>query len=141
MKYYVSLIILSLLFVCSRAQALDNDNEPWEWEDLSPSPKADTSAFVPNGVVVSEKLIGLYRNRIAVNSISRCPFKISCSHFAQLAIERYGFFKGVCLFIDRNFYRENIGIMYYYPFVEDVNGLLKLDDAYYLFPTVNGGRP
>jgi hypothetical protein len=141
MKYYLIVLLLGLFFARPHAQALGNDNKPWEWEDVSLASKGDTAAYLPNSVVASEKLISLYRHRIAVNSISRCPFKISCSQYTSIAIKRYGFLKGVCLFIDRNFYRENVGIMYYYPFVEDTNGLLKLDDSHFLFLNAAGDMP
>jgi hypothetical protein len=132
MKYLI-IFTLFLLYSNSFCQSLDSTINPWEWEDLTDLKNNETLFYVSNGNVLANKLISFYRQKIAVNSISRCPFQISCSQYALLAVKRYGVIKGVALFVDRNFYRENIAIFYYYPLVEDNNCLLKLDDAYFLF--------
>jgi putative component of membrane protein insertase Oxa1/YidC/SpoIIIJ protein YidD len=117
------------------ANVPDPEITPWEYEDLeatvdhvlSPSPSfSPLKSFELN-------LIRFYQKKISVKSISRCPFHISCSHFAYHAIEKYGPYLGVCLFIDRTFYRENPGAYFYYPLKENKEGNLKLDDSFYLF--------
>lgn len=77
------------------------------------------------------KMIKIYQKDISTKSIQRCPFKTSCSHFAYEAIERKGFI-GLCLFIDRYFYRENNNSFRKYKLIKEKNGFLKLDDDFYL---------
>jgi len=75
--------------------------------------------------------ISFYRNSISEKSISRCPFEISCSRFAEIAIKKYGLL-GYAIFIDRFFYRENISAFSLYTKKQLPNGLIKLDDKIFL---------
>ena len=77
-------------------------------------------------------LIRWYQRDISTRSISRCPFSISCSNYAARAVERHGLLVGVCLFIDRNLYRENAGMVARYSLVEGADGALRLDDGFFL---------
>ena len=109
---------------------------PWEPEDL---PIGDSTGFQPPPPALLKSLarpaIHFYRRRIASQSTDRCPFHISCSHFAEKAVERFGFVRGVALFIDRHFFREHAGALHLYPLRETwINNRikLKLDDSFYL---------
>ncbi|MFN6991869.1 MAG: membrane protein insertion efficiency factor YidD, partial [Fervidobacterium sp.] len=77
--------------------------------------------------------ISYYQRSISEKSVSRCPFEISCSQFATIAIEKYGLL-GFIIFIDRYFYRENVSAFSLYNKKETKNGIIKLDDKIYLFP-------
>ena len=116
-----------------------SDLEPWEPEDLIPAsypiPEIVHPARLPK--VLCLKLIHWYQADISPRSIERCPFSPSCSNFAEQAIEQHGFLLGLCLFIDRNIYRENPQISQLYELIQLPNGQLKLDDFYFLNP---GGR-
>jgi putative component of membrane protein insertase Oxa1/YidC/SpoIIIJ protein YidD len=110
--------------------------EPDAWE-----PDAIGKEFPPKSVEKSElamdawlakALIRFYQTDIGPNSISRCPFFISCSNFAMQAIEKYGFFPGILLFIDRIYYRENPAAYLFYPKKRNSRLFLKLDDTYFL---------
>lgn len=57
--------------------------------------------------IIAESLVHAYQKRVAVNSVDRCPFRVSCSNFLVNSINEEGLIKGVALFIDRYFYREN----------------------------------
>ena len=109
---------------------------PWEPEDL---PVGDPTRFRSPPPTLLKSLarpaIQFYRRRIASQSIDRCPFHISCSHFAEKAVERFGFVRGVALFIDRHFFREHAGALKAYPLRETWRNnriKLKLDDSFYL---------
>lgn len=110
------------------------DLEPWEPEDLKKEPHSFPSitnpARLPNDLSLG--LIRWYQKNISAVSIERCPFFPSCSNFAAEAIKQYGFLIGLCLFIDRNLYRENPQMYGLYNFIEVSHGVLKLDDRYYL---------
>ena len=109
---------------------------PWEPEDL---PVGDSTRFRPPPSALLKSLarpaIHFYRRHISSQSTDRCPFHISCSHFAEKAVERFGFVQGVALFIDRHFFREHVGARQYYALRETLVSnriTLKLDDSFYL---------
>jgi len=77
-----------------------------------------------------QALIHLYQNHAAPNSISRCPFVISCSHFADRALEKYNLL-GIPVFIDRFFYRENNELFGRYPKVL-LKNKPRYNDSFYL---------
>ncbi len=108
--------------------------EVWEPEDLknlpTPEPRLPNPARLFADCAID--LIGFYQSSISPGSIQRCPFYPSCSNFTLQAIRRYGFLKGVCLFIDRNLYRENSDVMNHYDLIRLPSGTLKLDDRIYL---------
>jgi len=131
-----TLIIISCFTVIPCVADMGTNNEtPWEFEDINPcfSPVKTDNHSYQVGQLLSSKAIWFYRNHIASQSISRCPFYISCSRYAEIAIAKNGFVKGTSLFIDRHFFREHLGAFQYYELRtrEDTN-MLKLDDTYYL---------
>lgn len=109
---------------------------PWEPEDL---PVDDPTLVRPSPPDLLKSLarpaIHFYRRHIASQSTDRCPFHISCSHFAEKAVERFGFVRGVALFIDRHYFREHAGVIHLYLLRETWRNnriKLKLDDSFYL---------
>ncbi len=109
---------------------------PWEPENL---PVDDSTRLRPPPPALLKSLarpaIHFYRQRIASQSTDRCPFHISCSHFAEKAVERFGFVRGVALFIDRHYFREHAGALHLYLLRETWRNnriKLKLDDSFYL---------
>ncbi|MBM4170158.1 MAG: membrane protein insertion efficiency factor YidD [Ignavibacteria bacterium] len=131
-----SVVLLALFFACSLspAQTKPIDSVPWEPDDLprrgAKLPTAPNPARVFQDAALS--LIGVYQNRIGPLSIHRCPYTPSCSNFARRAIERHGLFVGLCMFIDRNMYRENPGMFRHYNLRRLPGGVLKLDDQFFL---------
>ena len=134
-KLFSFFIILSLNSI-TYSQDEYIELSSWEIEGLMPiySSFDSTEKFVVKpSILCANMLIGFYQNKISTRSISRCPFCISCSNYAYLAINKYGLLLGICFFIDRNFYRENIASFYHYELRENDYGVLKLDDSFYLF--------
>jgi len=78
---------------------------------------------------LSEAFIGLYRKYSGQNSVSRCLFHVTCSHFAERAVGRYGLLIGTVVFIDRYAYRENSDSHLFYPLVGEPDGTYRLDDS------------
>ena len=109
--------------------------DSWEPEEREP-PATKTLQHFSILPIIADPLISFYQTKISPHSISRCPFKISCSTFAQRAIERYGLF-GIAMFIDRYYYRENHEAFAHYKLVVTDQGILKLDDALFLFERQN----
>ena len=114
------------------------DSQAWEPEDLDRADAGARQAVAPTTVAqdLCLRLIGWYQRGIARHSVSRCPFAISCSNYAAQAIARHGCLRGLCLFIDRNLYRENPQIPSHYRLTELPGGILKFDDGFFL-----EGRP
>ena len=109
---------------------------PWEPEDL---PAANPARPQPPPPTLLKSLappaIRFYRRHIATQSTERCPFHISCSHFAEKAVERFGLVRGAALFIDRHYFREHVGALHLYPLRETWRNhriKLKLDDSFFL---------
>lgn len=130
---FIILLIPSLILYARESYV---ELSSWEPEDIVPiSSILDTTRdYVINpGILVANKLIEFYQRKIAPQSISRCPFYISCSNYAYQALKKYGLIVGICIFIDRYFYRENPGSYLHYELRETESGVLKLDDAFYLF--------
>jgi putative component of membrane protein insertase Oxa1/YidC/SpoIIIJ protein YidD len=131
------ILFISVFFFLTESLSADNPDPEitaWEYEDLQASGDhiLRSRGYVSPLKSFELNLIRFYQKKISVKSISRCPYYISCSHFAYQAIEKYGPYLGVCLFIDRTFYRENPGAYFYYPLKENQEGNLKLDDSFYL---------
>ncbi len=57
--------------------------------------------------IIVDQVVLLYQKNIIINSISRCPFKVSCSNYLLESVRRDGFIKGIVTFVDRYYYREN----------------------------------
>ena len=135
----IGIVSLILLLVPLSGFADEHASEievPWEPEDL---PVGDPTSLRPRPPALLKSFarpaIHFYRRRIASQSTDRCPFHISCSHFAEKAVERFGFVQGVALFIDRHYFREHAGALNLYPLRETwINNRikLKLDDSFYL---------
>jgi len=118
------------------AQQDYSESSGWETEDIVPfyfKMNSEHNYIVCPTVLIASKLIHFYQQKIASQSISRCPFYISCSNYTYNSIKKYGLIIGICYFIDRNLYRENSGSYLYYSLRENEAGILKLDDSFYLF--------
>jgi len=116
---------------------LDNPDFPLD------DPGNDTAVnkeILPREVRTTAELVAIsaiyyYRSKIAPQSIPRCPFRISCSRFAESAIKTRGIVRGMALFIDRHFFREHPGAIHHYEWSEIAteNGIVfKLDDSSFL---------
>ena len=78
------------------------------------------------------RTISYYQTTISSRSIDRCPFKTSCSRYAVEAIQLHGAVAGMALFVDRNMYRENAPAYEKYDLWEDDEGVLKINDDFFL---------
>ena len=111
------------------------EKDSWEPDDLE---KNESLNREPKGLIFPLKsfslsLIQIYQKRISTNStIHRCPYKTTCSNFAYQSISDNVFWVGMLLFIDRYYFRENPGAPYNYPLYENAEGILRLNDDYYL---------
>lgn len=118
--------------------------EPWDEGDFQVLPinSQVTSVSVHDPLLgTAQSAIRFYRKHVASQSTDRCPFYISCSHFAEQAVLQHGIVKGVGLFIDRHFFRENKMAVTNYTLRESRIGnrrKLKLDDSLYLMDSIRG---
>jgi putative component of membrane protein insertase Oxa1/YidC/SpoIIIJ protein YidD len=124
-------VVVVLLCV---AALFANAEDPWEPSDvrtvgvsLAPVSTLD----VHPARMAAMDLIRFYQEEISPRSISRCPFLISCSNFAVLAITDNGLVPGLVMFIDRFCYREN-GAAYGLYRLARSGDVLKIDDQGFL---------
>ena len=133
MKILFLILLLLSLSKLIYSQSFEELNIPWEAEDVYSVKDFDSTVSVSTLNVMIKPIdmaISLYQSDITGSSIQRCPFKISCSNFAKIAIKKHGFY-GMLIFLDRYFFRENISAFKNYNFVL-TKGVLKLDDTFYL---------
>jgi hypothetical protein len=127
----LSFFLHSLLFSQEKKQSVINAWEPEEelshFNTYEPSDISFSVLFTHT----ANTLITYYQTTLSTNSIRRCPYKISCSNFAKEAIKRYYIF-GVHAIVDRYFFRENSEMFAHYKPVQIENGVIKLDDAFFL---------
>lgn len=126
---YAAALVAAVFF----SQSLFADDSPWTFnqgpmEQTQSIPTKDKSL----DQIVAENLINAYRENSSKVSIHRCLFHISCSHFAEKAINRYGLFFGSVVFIDRYFFRENSNSRQNYPLIGEFDGAFKLDDDFFV---------
>jgi hypothetical protein len=88
----------------------------------------EVSGFDPLGAI-GLPAIRAYQRDMRNKSISRCPFRVSCSHYAIQAMEKHGFLVGLAYLLDRFFFRENEEALQHYPSVIMPDGTMKLDDG------------
>ena len=133
----LSLLLFSKNAACQQLPVATDYEEPWEKEDIiSQQERGEQSSKIRSlpFEYLSGAVISWYQKEVGTNSISRCPYRISCSRFAKRAIDEHGFLLGISLFIDRNLYRENSHMYENYDLVLSKNGTMKLDDEFYLYP-------
>jgi hypothetical protein len=123
-------VALALWFITGTTHAEDiPSDEPYEPEDIEPysPPRAPSAALGPISDLALAA-IRFYQVKIGPNSISRCPYLVSCSAFAYDQVYRLGFF-GIPAIIDRMYYRENTDTFTKYPKYVLPSGLIKHDDG------------
>ena len=131
-RLLLSISILSLFYTKIHSQEVNENGDPWENEDIQQFDfnKSDSDINQINSISLS--LIRFYQKKIAPHSINRCPFHISCSNYTILSVKKHGLLIGLCMFIDRNLYRENFAAQYHY-LLKNKNGELKYDDSIFLW--------
>lgn len=107
--------------------------ESWEPDIFNKYDRRDSGpSGYPQPIGIVRSGIDFYQRVLSPHSISRCPFEVSCSHYAEEAVQRYGLVIGLSMFIDRNLYRENPGLSRNYLRSVDETGELKYDDTFFL---------
>jgi len=132
MKSEIAFLFLFFFLNVNNLFAQVDIPEVESWEENSNKQNYFAKSLFPMDWVLN-RLISFYQQDVSTQSVSRCPFLISCSYYTHLAIDNHGFLVGILYFIDRNQYRENIEIRQHYFIKELTVGVLKLDDSFFLF--------
>ena len=129
--------LMTYFLIFSNLNAQDDYIEisAWEPEDIT-LPATSSFPGLSLRQLVADRMLQFYQKKVRPNSIRRCPFYIPCSDYARQAIEKYGLLLGISVAIDRYFYRENSSRFWYYGLRKSKNGLLKLDDSFFLYPEI-----
>ena len=125
-------ILICIIVIVSPVFSLDINSKINQniWDNVK---KEKIKKYNPKNRIVIEKIYDLYQTKVSDKSIHRCPFYTSCSRFYSIALREYGCLWGSIMFIDRYFYRENKAAYKYYDFKSRDDGVLKLDDDYFLY--------
>ena len=75
--------------------------KPTDWDQVNEAKLALTA------------LVALYQRLLSSQDGARCPFQLSCSQYAKLAVERYGPVSGIVLAADRLQRCHGMGESYY----------------------------
>jgi Putative membrane protein insertion efficiency factor len=138
-RFVISVIAAAGITFAAPARAHDQDTvdgwDVWEAEDLTASSVASDDRSFALGPINELMLaaIAYYQVEIGPNSISRCPYLVSCSVYASHAIGEYGLF-GLPIFFDRYFFRENADTFTKYPRYILPSGVIRYDDAAFRLP-------
>jgi hypothetical protein len=81
--------------------------QDWGWESGSVPFRQQTVELDSLRKTTASRLIHLYQLHVSPKQGSRCPAYPSCSSFALQSIERYGWFQGVLMTLERLYYRES----------------------------------
>ena len=122
-KVGVAAVLAAILF----ALPVSADEAPWDFG--LPEPVTGSTPPKAPATDLFQALVGAYRDNSARTSVARCIFHVSCSHFAEKALSKYGLIGGGVVFIDRYFYRENDAARNFYPRIGEADGTYRLDDG------------
>jgi putative component of membrane protein insertase Oxa1/YidC/SpoIIIJ protein YidD len=106
------------------------EDAPWDY-GAAPPVSSESGPRTLAGDVF-DGLVAAYRSNKETTTVHRCLFDVSCSHFAERALNRYGALVGTVVFIDRYFYREHVRSGDWYPRIKEDDGTYLLDDSFYV---------
>lgn len=99
--------ILPCIALVATASAFPGYFEPWGQDsDLRASPPAETTAQYSLATRIADAIIRFHQQVISPVDGPRSHFRPTSSRYMQLAMQRYGFFKGYLMGCDR-LLREN----------------------------------
>ena len=123
-KFWVTVVLAVTLI----SPVLSAEEAPWDFAGPNVPPATLTKPATLAGDLF-KVLVNAYRDNGLKNSVPRCIFDVTCSHFAERAFSKYGGLVGTIVFIDRYFYRENDAARYLYPRAGEEDGTFRLDDG------------
>ncbi|MEI6241805.1 MAG: membrane protein insertion efficiency factor YidD [Chlamydiota bacterium] len=125
MLFKICLLLVFPLFLCGDLGFVD----PWGKDsDLSPSEKPAEKKVTGPLVAIANTLLLFHQRVISPIDGPRSNFRPTSSRYMQLAIQRYGFFKGVVMGCDR-LLREN-NEKWIYPTITIDEVTYKYDPAF-----------
>jgi len=123
MRFIAVAVFGAATVLCSVAE-----DAPWDFGSQQAPASAELTKPGTIDSDILRALVNLYRDNEGKNSVHRCIFNVTCSHFAQLAVDKHGFVLGSIMFVDRYFYRENNDARLFYPLEREQDGTFRLDD-------------
>ena len=114
-----------LKFISSAADYHEHNCHAHNSKSLIKANSSFLAKINPVGWVLAGTMY-LYQNVISPQTISNCPYELSCSNFSKQAISDYGWIKGVLLSADRLNRCNNLNISEFPP--ESFNELGQIVD-------------
>jgi len=116
-----SMLLFCVFMLVAESSAQDEWNWGWDhppeqassinhFQTAINSPTAEKSIY--------SKLIWFYKRKVSPVQAIHCPCYPSCSTFTLYSMQKYGFFLGLLMGIDRLYFRENREILnkiHYWP--------------------------
>lgn len=105
-----------ILFFLITAPGFAQKNWDWGWQatenpiDFDPFQKAVKGIQAKN--TFYGKLIWWYKEKISPRQQRRCPYYPTCSTYTLYSMQKYGFFWGLLMGMDRLYIRENTAVFH-----------------------------
>lgn len=135
MKLSFFLIVILILYF-SFLHSFDE----WSWVENNPDFTYNQFLYFQEEKkpeTYKEKMIDFYQQKVSVRQGQRCPCLPTCSNYTIYAINKYGFFCGFIMGIERIYFRENYDIkfrIHYYPImIGDLEKVYDLPEANFIF--------
>lgn len=142
MKSKIALRFLLLSSLWSITETYAQEDWSWEWGNMdkavSPTSYFEKKIQISNGKgSFYEKLIWFYKRKVSPVMGKQCPCYPSCSTYTLYSMQKYGFFWGFIMGIDRLYLRENREIFlrthYSTIRIEEKGKIYDLPEANYVF--------
>ncbi|MCB2212585.1 membrane protein insertion efficiency factor YidD [bacterium] len=122
---FLATVLLFFVFQLPVAAIVPMPGEAKTWSNTV----AHNSRFDES--MLTNPLLHWYQHQSA-RTVSRCPFKTSCSRYALVSFETKGPILGLLFFIDRHYFREHRYVSLYYRPALNTAGQKRLDDDFFL---------
>jgi hypothetical protein len=105
------------IFICIPLPLTAQSSFDWGWNTSSGQQRSTIGLYFENAIADeltksrSGRLIGAYREHVSPIQGHRCPCFPSCSVFTLYSIQKYGFFVGLVMGVERLYLRENLDII------------------------------
>jgi hypothetical protein len=105
------------VLLCTPLPLAAQSSFDWGWSASSRQQRSGIEDYFVNAIADdlaksrSGRLIGAYREHVSPIQGHQCPCLPTCSVFTLYSIEKYGFFVGLVMGVERLYLRENLDII------------------------------
>ena len=113
----INVSVVLCVFLCIPSQLAAQSSFDWGWSTAPGQQRSGIEEYFENAIADdltksrSGRLIGAYRKHVSPIQGHRCPCLPTCSVFTLYSIQKYGFFVGLVMGVERLYLRENLDII------------------------------